>query len=103
VVAVALGDLNVPSYDYLYTMTMSEFNIRFFSYYNKEKRDWEKIYELSKNIIGSSMMDSKSKNKVITDLRKAYIGSGKQVTITDFQKEVMRKANEEYLKRKQNG
>ena len=81
---------------------MSEFNIRFFAYYNKEKRDWEKIYELSKNVIGSSMMDNKSKNKVITDLRKAYIGTP-QTTVTDFQKEMLKKAIESYNNRKVNG
>lgn len=83
-------------------MTMSEFNIRFFAYYNKEKRDWEKIYELSKNVIGSSMMDSNSKKKVIADLRKLYIGTP-QTTVTDFQKEIMRKAMESYKKIKENG
>ena len=84
-------------------MTMSEFNIRFFAFYNKEKRNWQKIYELCKSVVGSSMMDAKSKKREITEMRKAYIGTSEQVTITDFQKEAMRKANEEYLKRKQNG
>lgn len=83
-------------------MTMAEFNLRFFGYYKQEKRDWEKIYEISKNVIGSSMLESKSKKSFINDIHRAYIGVSKP-KLNDFQKKIFEKAREEkrlYLKNK---
>ena len=55
-ISVCLGELGINSYEYLYTMTMAEFNIRLFSF-KRLKRDNEILFrEVAwQSLIGSHL------------------------------------------------
>jgi len=97
-----LGELGISSYDYLYTMTMSEFNIRFFSYKRLQRIEKEKIFEINRIIIGSSLAEKKAKTELFNSTKKVLIGKTAKPKINEFQREIMRKAVEKY-KNKVNG
>ncbi len=55
-------------------MSWAEFQLRLFSFNRAEKREWVKVFELSKNIINGSMIDQKGKRKIVNGLHKDYLG-----------------------------
>ena len=81
-------------------MTMAEFNIRLFAFKRLEKKENIKLFELSKNIITAGMIDGKAKKGIIKDLYNNYVGVRKStVNTSEFQRDVMRKAIEDYNNR----
>lgn len=88
------------SYDYLFTMTMSEFNIRFFAYKRLQDIENAKIFEINRVTIGSSLADKKAKTELFNTTRNVLIGGVNKPKITQGQIDAYRKAKMEYLKKK---
>ena len=80
-------------------MTMAEFNIRLFSFKRLEKMENIKFFDLNRSIVESGMTDNKHKNSRLKSLHQNYIGATKNQGLNNFQREMMRKAQEEYKNR----
>lgn len=87
-VSVCLGELGITSFDYLYTMTMTEFNLRFFAYNRQQQGEWLKISELSRHIIWGDV-DKNKKN--LEKIRLNYVNKEKP-TLNEKQIDLFRKA-----------
>lgn len=80
-------------------MTMSEFNIRFFAYKRLEQIERNKVFELNRIIIGSSLTDKKVKTDLFNSTKKVLIGVSKP-KINERALDVFRKQVKEYQNRK---
>jgi len=77
-------------------MTWAEFQLRLFAFNRMQKREWEKIAELSTNIIIAGFIDGKEKKKRINQIRKAYLETTSSNGMTEAMRKTILKAQEEY-------
>ena len=57
-------------------MTMSEFNIRFFAYNRLEKKEYQKIFEINRIVIGAGgMIDNKIKKDLFNSTKQICLGN----------------------------
>jgi hypothetical protein len=81
-------------------MTMSEFNIRFFAYKRLQRIEKEKIFEINRIIIGSSLAEKKAKTELFNSTKKVLIQQTSKPKIPQFVLDRFKQQREEYLKRK---
>ena len=81
-------------------MTMSEFNIRFFAYKRLQRIEKEKIFEINRIVIGSSLAEKKAKTELFNSTKKVLIGQTSKPKIPQFVLDRFKQQREEYLKRK---
>ncbi len=77
-------------------MTWAEFQLRLFAFNRMQKREWEKIAELSTNIIIAGFIDGKEKKKRINQIRKAYLETTSSNGMTEAMRKTILKAQQEY-------
>lgn len=77
-------------------MTWAEFQLRLFAFNRMQKREWEKIAELSTNIIIAGFIDGKEKKKRINQIQKAYLQEGASKGLTEAMRKTILKAQQEY-------
>jgi len=77
-------------------MTWAEFQLRLFAFNRMQKREWEKIAEISTNIIIAGFIDGKEKKKRINQIRKAYLETTSSNGMTEAMRKTILKAQEEY-------
>ena len=77
-------------------MTWAEFQLRLFAYNRIQKNEWLKITELSTNALIAGFIDGKEKKKRINEIRKSYLGEGKQKGLSDSQRDAILKAQQQY-------
>ena len=77
-------------------MTWAEFQLRLFAFNRMQKREWEKIAELSTNIVISGFIDGKEKKKRINQIRKAYLETTSSNGMTEAMRKTILKAQQEY-------
>lgn len=80
-------------------MTWAEFQLRLFAYMRKEELSWQKIFEINKSIISSSIGDKTQKKKAIKDMYKNYFGE-QMNELSDFQIETIKRLQKEAVNRK---
>jgi len=95
VVSLCLGEFNC-SYEEYCNMTWAEFQLRLFAFNRMQKREWEKIAELSTNIIIAGFIDGKEKKKRINQIRKAYLETTSSNGMTEAMRKTILKAQQEY-------
>jgi len=95
VVSLCLGEFNC-SYEEYCNMTWAEFQLRLFAFNRMQKREWEKIAEISTNIIIAGFIDGKEKKKRINQIRKAYLQESTSKGLTEAMRKTILKAQEEY-------
>ena len=94
-VSLCLGEFNC-SYEEYSNMTWAEFQLRLFAFNRMQKREWEKIAELSTNIIIAGFIDGKEKKKRINQIRKAYLETTSSNGMTEAMRKTILKAQQEY-------
>ena len=94
-VSLCLGEFNC-SYEEYCNMTWAEFQLRLFAFNRMQKREWEKIAELSTNIIIAGFIDGKEKKKRINQIRKAYLETTSSNGMTEAMRKTILKAQQEY-------
>tara|TARA_R100000541_G_scaffold38097_2_gene45903 strand:+ start:461 stop:706 length:246 start_codon:yes stop_codon:yes gene_type:complete len=77
-------------------MTWAEFQLRLFAFNRMQKREWEKIVELSTNVLIAGFIDGKEKKKRINQIRKAYLQEGTSNGMTEAMRKTILKAQQEY-------
>lgn len=93
-ISFALGELGIKDYDYLYEMTMSEFNIRFFSYIRQQK---ERQF-LFREVAWASLIGSHSNPKKLPKTKERFWSIFEDTEKKDFTEQVnaLKKAIENY-------
>jgi len=81
-------------------MTMSEFNIRFFAYKRLQRIEKEKIFEINRIIIGSSLAEKKAKTELFNSTKNVLIGKTSKPKVPQYVLDRFKKEREEYLKKK---
>lgn len=94
-VSLCLGEFNC-SYEEYCNMTWAEFQLRLFAFNRMQKREWEKIAELSTNIIIAGFIDGKEKKKRINQIQKAYLNTTPSKGMSEAMKQAILKAQQEY-------
>ena len=77
-------------------MTWAEFQLRLFAFNRMQKREWEKIAELSTNIIIAGVIDGKEKKKIIQQIQSAYLDKAPPKGMSEAMRKTILKAQEEY-------
>lgn len=94
-VSLCLGEFNC-SYEQYSNMTWAEFQLRLFAFNRMQKREWEKIAELSTNIIIAGFIDGKEKKKRIQQIQNAYLDKASPKGMSEAMRKTILKAQEEY-------
>ena len=94
-VSLCLGEFNCSYLEYC-NMTWAEFQLRLFAFNRMQKREWEKIAELSTNIIIAGFIDGKEKKKRIQQIQNAYLDKAPQKGMSEAMRKTILKAQEEY-------
>jgi len=95
VVSLCLGEFNC-SYEEYCNMTWAEFQLRLFAFNRMQKRAWEKVVELSTNVLIAGFIDGKEKKKRINQIRKAYLETTSSNGMTEAMRKTILKAQQEY-------
>lgn len=96
-ISFALGELKCPSYDYVLDMTWAEFQIRAFAY----RRMQEKKELLAREGAWASLIGSHYNPKKLPKSKDKFWRIGvKERKVDDRMKEAIRRAQEEYFKKK---
>ena len=77
-------------------MTWAEFQLRLFAFNRMQKRAWEKVVELSTNVLIAGFIDGKEKKKRINQIRKAYLETTSSNGMTEAMRKTILKAQQEY-------
>ena len=91
-------ELNCPSLDYVYSMTWAEFQLRAYAYNRMQDKEDLKFREVA----WSSLIGSHANPKKLPKSKDKFwkIGKSKPQTISDNMKEAIKRAQQEYFKKK---